>query len=145
MSCCLKLAAKLQKNVEYLTVSTKKSFIQNLRNYFNYRYGSSNIRYVVAGEYGSLSGRKHFHVLLFNCDLPDVVPVKAESGIMYFESKIISDCWNKGNCLVGFFGLAQARYVAQYTLKKLAHNKEASKYEPEFIMSSNRPGFGYNF
>ncbi len=48
-------------------------FMKDLRRYFDYHYKHTGIRYYAAGEYGDKYGRPHFHILLFNLPIKDLV------------------------------------------------------------------------
>ena len=51
-------------------------FINLLRKYFKRKLKfNGKIRYLLSGEYGGTSLRPHFHILLFNCPIPDLSSV----------------------------------------------------------------------
>ena len=122
-----------------------QQFIKDLRNYVGYRY-NHNVRYFGCGEYGDNSGRKHFHIILF--DLPDLdfVPRSSRNGNLYFESKILNEIWDKGYVVIAQLNLSTASYVARYTLKKQGLKKyDDLGVQAPFILMSTRPGIGYNY
>lgn len=67
----------------------------------------------------------------------------------YF-SKTIQKLWPHGRILIGEFNDTTAGYVAGYAVKK-QKGKNAKKWykdrglEPEFAISSRRPGIGFNY
>lgn len=71
----------------------------------------SQIRYVVAGEYGELKGRAHFHVCIFGKGLkPDGLTQKERSWPTYF--------WDKGHVYADWDVDAKSiRYVMKYLHK----------------------------
>lgn len=117
-------------------------FMKRLRKKFK----GIKIRFLACGEYGDISWRPHYHLLLFNCPIPDLSyvfmhrdvvdidlttgkniygpyqndlrPPKAHSDLMF--SKTIYDLWQyKGFISVGPVNYDTAAYVAQYINKKL--------------------------
>lgn len=134
-----------------------------LLNGFKYEY--VKIRYVFSGEYGdSISFRPHYHAILFNCpffDLDGIFEVKEKEtgrikrvpmyskGVRLFHSKTLDDSWNnKGIATIASFSWNTAAYVARYVLKKLNGSKDLySKLgiNPPFMLTSRRPGIGYNY
>lgn len=91
-------------------------------------------RYYAVGEYGTESLRPHYHMALF----PDHDR----------QVKDLADRWNKGFTSAYDLSHARARYLAQYTTKKLtSHTDERLEagQEPEFRCSSGRPALGHDF
>lgn len=130
----------------------------------NFHSTTPDIRCYYCGEYGSLNGRPHFHLILFNCELPDLVFLKKNfDGSSLYTSKIISDCWdNKGFITVGAVTFESCAYVARYMLKKqkgqslkderelLSHyDFEVRDFVPglssEFVGMSRNPGIARRY
>lgn len=68
-------------------------------------------------EFGELTGRRHFHCVLFcdfELDLRD--PVKCGQFYQY-KSDLIDRCWTFGHYTLSPFATNCARYVAKYTAK----------------------------
>jgi len=80
------------------------------------------IRFFAVGEYGTKSGRKHWHVLLFGC-LP------------YERGLLQSALWPLGFIHIGDFSLQTARYCSKYVLKSRADSGA-------IFNASRRPGIG---
>lgn len=145
-------------------------FMKRLRKKFK----GIKIRFLLSGEYGDISFRPHYHLLLFNLPLTDltyqferkeVVDVDLTNGKPIFGSylkynlvgnkhdmmfsKTIYELWNKGNISVQTFNYDTAAYVTQYVTKKCNPNNaklyEELKIFPEFIRMSNRPGIGAQY
>lgn len=113
-----------------------QSFLKRLR------YYSPGLRYFGCGEYGSHTKRPHYHLILFNLDLPDLKCVsKGSIGGYYYQSKLLEEVWSKGNILIGEVSYSSASYVARYATKKLFGDQNSS----EFICMSTRPGLGYGW
>lgn len=126
--------------------SDLQDFIKAVRNYWSYKYDASSIRYFGCGEYGSLNGRCHFHVILFNIDIPDLVPFKTSKGNTLFKSETILSLWDKGFADIGRVEPESAAYVARYTLKKQSSDfYDREDIEPPFILMSTRPGIGFDY
>lgn len=124
-------------------------FLKRLRTYAKREYGAENIRFYGCGEYGSKNGRPHYHLILFNCPLPDLKLEKYVDGYTYYFSDFLEKVWNKGFVLTTDFTFECAAYVARYMLKK-HKGKDADYYEkkgicPEFTRSSRRPGIGRGY
>lgn len=131
----------------YLVKEDLKKFMKKLRRRMQYHgFAEDGIRYFGCGEYGEKYQRPHFHVILFNCPLPDVEVVGKNPDIertYYYHSDIVQDCWNKGFTTLGNVTFDSCAYVARYVIKK--HKQEElfsdiPDFVPEFIQMSRRPG-----
>lgn len=117
-------------------------FLKRLRKRF------SGLRVYYAGEYGDKSLRPHFHMILFNVPLLDLIEnsefsrskISEIDSNRLFESKIINDCWSdcnhvlKGFCAVAPFSYETAAYTARYCMKKLK-GEAFKEFENRFICS----------
>lgn len=138
-----------------------QKFIKRLRKYFVKKLNQRDIRYFYVGEYGSSSMRCHWHLILFNCyipDLSDVFEVLEADGRYHKHkrpssrdscrySRIIYDLWqNQGMISIDEFNYNTAAYVAGYVNKKIdeKHLYLINKLglTPEFHRMSTRPGIG---
>lgn len=124
-------------------------FIKRLRTNAVREYNTDNIRFFACGEYGPLNMRPHYHLILFNCPLPDLVVDKYNDGYTYYRSKFLEKTWNKGFVLVTDFSFDTAAYVARYMLKK-HKGKDGDFYEkrgivPEFTRCSRKPGIAKSY
>lgn len=129
-------------------------FMKRLRKEWRGIHASPNgkhpIRFFVAGEYGAQYQRPHWHVILFNVDIPDKVKFCNET----FRSSTLERLWGKGHAVIGSVTPRSAAYVAGYTLFKKGH---AAEYEDmvdvstgevmsrrqEFVRMSTDPGVGF--
>ena len=112
-------------------------FIKRLRN----KYGSG-IRYYGVFEYGTMSDRPHFHIILFNFfpgDSEIVAP--GPFGGFYYKSKELQSLWKFGFVSIGDLSFNSCAYVARYCNKKIKDNGVIHKI-PEFSFMSRRPGIG---
>ena len=139
-----------------------KKFIKDLRAYYKYHYNLDNIRYFACGEYGDISMRSHYHLIMFNLPIFDLdsnfiyeengqtyITQHVQNGYVYKYSDIIHKIWNKGNILIGDATWQSMAYVARYVTKKLkgkdAEVYEALGIEPEFVRMSRMPGLGEEY
>lgn len=104
------------------------------------------VRFFACGEYGDITFRPHYHVILFGFDFPDKRLYKLSSaGFPYYISDTLNKLWSLGYCLVANVTFDSCAYVARYVTKKLNGEAGKLKYEgiqPEFINMSRRPGIG---
>lgn len=91
------------------------------------------IRYYAVGEYGDVSWRPHYHLMVF--------------GVNCLEEELIKSCWPFGFVQVGTADIAAMRYVVGYVLKKYTRKDCAGLKgrSPEFGIMSKKPGIGYGF
>lgn len=97
---------------------------------FRFSIHPVKVRYFLCGEYGSETGRPHYHASLF--------------GIGPEYQELVRSTWGKGHVLLAEFNEKTAQYVAGYVVKKLTHKDDPwlkGRY-PEFSRMSLRPGIG---
>lgn len=102
-----------------------RQFMKKLHRHEKYHYDSRKIRYLSVGEYGSKSGRFHFHSLLFHLPHPDMGPT-------------LTELWQHGHSYHGTVTQQSIRYTARYTLKF------ESKGEESCTGWSKKPPLGAN-
>lgn len=131
----------------YLVKDDLARFMRKLRRRMEYHgFAKDGIRFFACGEYGENYKRPHFHVILFNCPLPDVKPVGNNPDIektFYYHSDLIQNTWSNGFTTLGEVTFDSCAYVARYVIKK--HKQEdlmsdIPDFVPEFIRMSRRPG-----
>ena len=141
-----------EKTGEILDHSTLRpshivQFCKSLRQNFS-RRGHVGIRFFMAGEYGDKSFRPHYHMIVFNLPLNDLIFYKkSKLGFLYYTSPSLERIWNKGFVVVGDLTAASAAYTARYCLKK-CKDLYSDKYDslgiiPEYTNCSRRPGIGW--
>lgn len=114
----------------------------------------SKIRYYSAGEYGSDSGRPHYHVCCFGFDFRDKFFWRlSDSGADVYRSDELDRIWGKGLTELGDLTFESAAYTARYCCKKVTGDMAEDHYtrmlqdgrfvevEPEFALMS-RGGTG---
>lgn len=134
-------------------VSLRYSDFQLFRRRLVHKIGRP-VRFFVAGEYGELNSRPHFHAILFGYRPSAAVALR--EGL--FRSRQLEELWPHGYSSFGEVTFASAFYVAQYSLKKVVGPRAASHYlrvdpatgeyvrvVPEFCHMSLRRGIGHSW
>lgn len=151
------------KGVPTLIKDELSAFMKRFRTEMSRQYGVTGIRFFGCAEYGEKSLRPHYHIILFNCPLPDLqerhpIPVDGKiqwikqydsNGEQLLYSPLIGDCWNKGTAEIGQVTFESCAYVARYIVKK-QYGDGAKMYAdagviPEYVRMSRRPGIGFNY
>lgn len=114
--------------------------------------GSNLIRYFGCGEYGGRQGRPHYHFIIFGHSFrEDRYPwATSKSGLIEYRSPLLEKTWGHGHCTLSDITPSSGGYVARYTTKKTATNRdrinaqtgELYTVDPEFLLMSRRPGIG---
>lgn len=99
------------------------------------------IRYFGCGEYGTMNGRPHYHLVVIGWQPDDLVFVKrSKKNTILYRSKTVEKLWSQGICAVADVTSDSVRYSAKY-LQKLYFNETTGK-TPPFLAMSTHPGFG---
>lgn len=107
------------------------NFIKRLRNFA----GDQKLKFFACGEYGSLTHRPHYHVIIFNFNFKDLKFLKmTDAGEYIYTSKTLEKLWPYGMSSVGEVSINSCSYVARYC------SKQTNKKDGEFIHMSRRPG-----
>lgn len=138
----------LPKNINGLNTLSKRDvqlFIKLLRRHYN-----KKLSYFLCGEYGPNTLRPHYHAIIFGLDLEDLeFYTKSDTGYEIYNSKFLTDLWNKGYVTVQKANYETAAYTARYVTKKVDNNYssqlEELKLENEFLLMSKRPGIGKKY
>lgn len=134
-TCALTLTYRDQVDNSHkiLHVQHFQNFMKRLRN------DGYKVRYLVAGEYGSLRGRAHFHVLLFFYGNAPEIPNKTIAHIKQ---------WDKGHVYADWSADYKAvRYVAKYALKNFRYDDQDNP-DPDrqaWFSMSKKPLIGAQF
>jgi len=138
--------------VEMPTLRPKdlQDFFKRLRERLR-RAGKPDIRYYACGEYGDELKRPHYHAIVFNLNLDDLVYYKSIRGHEYYNSSFLDSVWaNQGFIVCSDVSFEACAYVARYVMKK-AKGPAGISYasdnnlEEEFVRMSRRPGIGYQY
>lgn len=128
-------------------------FMKRLRK----EYSNDKIRFIVSGEYGTQSGRAHWHAILFGFDFPDKLLATTSKGFRHYSSETLSRLWPYGLVDIANVDYGCCQYVAQYVLKKLpdidapvyldikGQQVELIDRCPEIVRMSNRRGIGFEW
>ena len=131
-----------------------QDFIKRIKKHF--RSTKVNpIRQTYCGEYGTLTKRPHYHVILYNCDFLDKVPhYLSPQGHQVFTSQELTRLWGFGFAEFGLATPASISYLYKYILKKKTRKEKTQplviedlegvtwEVDHEFIESSRNPGIG---
>lgn len=98
---------------------------------FRKRY--NKFKYFIVSEYGSISSRPHYHMLLFFRHRIDWILL----------SRDLEECWKKGQHKIGTVDIASIRYCAKYCLKSRFDSRHFY-VNTTFGMYSKRPAIGYD-
>lgn len=104
-------------------------FIKRLRSRIAEKVGM-RFRFFACGEYGSRTGRAHYHAILF--------------GVGLWAEPEIKASWPFGFVSIAPCDGGVGNYVSGYCVKKL-NCVDRWPREPEFILMSRRPGIGARF
>jgi len=113
-------------------------------------------RFFHCGEYGTETGRPHYHACIFGVDFSgDRQHFATSKGNRIYRSPLLEDTWALGHTSVGDLTYESAAYVARYTLKKVTGEKADDHYaridpdtgevvqiQPEYVTMSRNPGIG---
>lgn len=123
-----------------------QAFNKRLREYFSRELEHVGIRFYRCGEYGEETHRPHYHIILFNCPIPDLKPyfINKEHQQVY-KSDLLQKLWGKGIVSVGEVTYQSRAYVARYIMKKQTGKNKSYAREEEFTEMSVRPGIGKQY
>ena len=137
-----------------------QDFLKRLRSHVDYHYSDffqdfnddgekKTFRYFACGEYGSSSGRPHYHMILFNLPLNDLVFYKSTDFGNLYVSPFLSEKWGKGHVIVGSVSFESSSYVSRYIMKKQKGSAsviyDLFNIVPEYIVMSRNPGIGKKY
>lgn len=107
----------------------------------------TQFRYALVGEYGDVTGRPHYHAILFGVDPLEHLSRKCSCSVC--------SSWTLGHVHVGQLTAMSAAYVATYVVKGFTRREipVLAQWKPqvsqgnttvrrEFFISSRRPGLG---
>lgn len=105
-------------------------FLKRLR-YYNEDNNKWPLKYYMCGEYGSESMRPHYHIILFNCEISNLLGEKyanqAKMGNLLLDGKqeFKCDSWPCGHITVGDFSMGSVGY----TLKYISKDSQVGKFD----------------
>lgn len=125
-----------------------QDFMKRLRIRAERETGQQNLRFYGCGEYGSTTGRPHYHVIIYGLEVFDKKPFFINKMFQQiYISDWLADIWGNGLVSFGNVEWRSCAYVARYVMKKHKGKDAISYYDdkgitPEFVRMSNRPGIG---
>lgn len=108
-------------NQKQLNKKHLQDFIKRLRH-----ETTNKIKYFGAGEYGTLKGRPHYHIIIINYqpkDLKQIYGNKSKSNKTMYLSKRINEIWGHGITTIQQFNIAEVGYIMNYTTIKTNQDK----------------------
>lgn len=129
----------------------EKKHVQDFNKRLRYYFPDKEIRFFLAGEYGSKTLRPHYHAIYFGLSLDDFDDIDIfkynEHMQPIYSSEWLDSVWSHGFTSIGSVSWQSCAYVARYALKKQkfgAIDALSRNCEPEFVLMSRRPGIaGY--
>lgn len=98
----------------------------------NKNHAGLTFRYFLAGEYGDIFQRPHYHIIFFFDNIKDY-------DLRTFD--YITNLWAKGNVQFGMATPASIHYTCKYIIKDAS--PEVPNVAPPFRLMSRMPGIGY--
>lgn len=135
-----------------------RSWIKRLRKAISTKF-NKEIRIMACGEYGAKHRRPHYHMLIYGFNFPDKYAYQVRricnKEVVYYRSYFLEDLWRPahssdsfGFSVIGNVNFESSAYVARYCTKKLFGKYAEKVYkdkEPEFLITSRKPGLGFGF
>ncbi|UDN67612.1 replication initiator protein [robinz microvirus RP_74] len=118
------------------------------------------IRFYACGEYGDITGRPHYHAIVFNYDPNDKIKYSSINNKIHYISQSLSNAWQLGFATISDVTPQSCAYVARYVTKKIKTGDDfgADRYyrlspidgqmhsvKPEFAVMSRMPGIGHTY
>lgn len=125
-----------------LSIDDYQRFLKRLRR----RISPQRVRFFGCGEYGDITFRPHYHLILFGWDAPDKRLYSRSTkgdGEPLYTSQLLDDIWGLGSVRIGSVTQQSAGYVARYCVKKVTGTRAEAHYgtrTPEFMTCSNGIG-----
>lgn len=107
------------------------------------------IRFYACGEYGSASGRPHYHAIIFGWYPHDCQYLSHRLNVTYWRSPMLEKLWPFGFVCVARMTWETCAYCARYVTKK-HKGLDKSYYDinginPEFATMSLKPGIAFEY
>ena len=127
------------------------TFLNSLRKHLERTYKHKGVKYYYAGEYGSVTNRPHYHIILMNCPL-DITQFYGthidQNYKAHWKSHELERFWDKGMIDICELEWSDAAYTARYCSKKLFKTTSDRGYceegkIPEFVRMSKGIGMDY--
>lgn len=116
-------------------------FLKRFRIAYYRKYGFTlDLRYIACGEYGSMSGRPHYHAIFFNVNIDRSKPTFRSFRDLY---ELLYSCWKFGKIKAKRCDTGAIGYVCKYMTKPQVVPDDCN---PGFILSSKgRGGIGSRY
>lgn len=131
-------------------MSLKKSDFQKFVKRLRFHHKGKAIRYFCAGEYGDESYRPHYHAIMFNVNLADLIGQEyvnqVNNGNITLDGQRQFECpvWGLGYITIGKVAEASVGYTLKYMMKDNRVPVHARDDRvPEFQLMSKGLGMAY--
>lgn len=118
-----------------------QTFIKKIRRE-NAKHTDAKLKYYIAGEYGDMTMRPHYHIIMFNLHNELKKDIKLKDGKI---TDVFTQIWKKGNTTIDECNMATLTYSTKYIMKQRKHRKafQEVQLEPPFSLMSK--GLGLNW
>lgn len=140
---------------EVLLPSLNPSHLRNFLKRLRRRGVVSKLRFFAVGEYGEVSWRPHYHLIVYGMETcehgrtkRDFVHNRVDPNNCCARCRLVYDIWGKGDIELGTANPESMGYCSSYVLKGIFgdwKNVRLRGRYPEFSRKSNRPGIGAGF
>lgn len=97
----------------------------------------TKIKYFISGEYGSMFGRPHYHLIIFGWKPLDCVPYRlSKSLIQMYNSPLIDSVWGKGYATVDLNVDRKACFYSAKYMQKAVSSFGVQHAQPPFVACS---------
>lgn len=145
---------KVSKSSHFVTLTYSEKYYpteygvikRHLQLYFKrLRKECPKLRYYAVGEYGSNTGRAHYHAIIFNAEEKPIIECWTLTRKIF--SKDSKELLKKvkepiGIVHIGQVNQASIRYVTKYVIQK---NQDVGKLNPPFALMSRAYGLGAHY
>lgn len=117
-----------EANLEFNENGIASVYKETLQKFFKRLRKKMQFRYYAVGEYGSITKRPHYHVLMFN--------------VNERHHDMILEAWKYGQIDIGTVTLASIGYVTKYHVSRGDYPEGAEK---PFTLMSRKPAIGHSY
>lgn len=102
-------------NPKFLIKKDLQDFIKRFRRRIEYHGYKEKIRYFAVGEYGTLKGRPHYHIIIYNWADKNAKYIGTNKKMnILFKSELIESVWGKGLTTYQIFDNHEIPYISLY-------------------------------
>lgn len=129
---------------KFLKKLRKKTFVEHIRSHYPRSFNlvadlPLKMKYYAVGEYGGLTERPHYHILLFDYGREIF---KQNNGKMIYLMHL-NERWSKGNVTVTEVGKGTIKYLTTYFFAGVTDKSKLEDREHQFMVCSKGIGMDY--